>query len=300
MSAAREPLRLKTLLGEYPVTAALKRGDVVSPSVVLEFADVKPVSSAFKRVVREMEFDVAELAIVTYLMAKAQGVPLVLMPAVMMGRFQHPLIVYNGERGALAPADLAGRRVGVRSYSVTTGMWIRGILADDYGVDLSRVQWVTFEEAHVSGFRDPPNVERAASGKELVAMLLAGEIDAAIVGDRKPADPRIRPLIPDPDAAAAAWHAKHGAIQVNHLVTVRASLAQSDPQAVRAIYRMLAESKRAAGLPAPGALDTNPFGLEANRRNLEVAIEQVHRQGLIPRRYAVEELFDETTRSLAD
>ncbi|MGB7542372.1 MAG: hypothetical protein WBM28_10185, partial [Burkholderiales bacterium] len=142
-------VRLKTLLGDYPVTRALKTGEIRSEYVSLDFADVKVPSSAFKRVVRELEFDVAELAIVTFLIARAHGKPLSLLPAVLMARFQHPLILYNIERGPLAPGDLAGRRVGVRSYSVTTGAWIRGILADDYGLDLDRVKWVTFEDAHV-------------------------------------------------------------------------------------------------------------------------------------------------------
>jgi 4,5-dihydroxyphthalate decarboxylase len=208
------------------------------------------------------------------------------------------LIVYNAERGPLGPGDLAGRRVGVRSYSVTTGAWIRCILADDYGIAPAQMKWVTFEEAHVAEFRDPPNVERAPAGAKLMEMLFAGEIDAAIVGDGPPSDPRIKTLLPDPAGAAHAWHAKHGAIQVNHLVAVKDSLSRAHPQAVREIYRLLAESKRAAGLPKAGELDLNPFGVEANRRNLEVAIECCHRQGLIPRRYAVDELLDDTTRTL--
>jgi 4,5-dihydroxyphthalate decarboxylase len=157
---------------------------------------------------------------------------------------------------------------------------------------------VTFEEAHVAEFRDPANVVRAPAGAKLVDMLLAGEIDAAIVGDGPPSDPRIRTLLPDPAAAARAWHAKHGAIQVNHLVVVKESLARSNPQAVREIYRLLVDSKRAAGLPKPGELDLNPFGVEANRRNLEIAIDCCYRQGLIPRLFPVGELFDETTRTL--
>ena len=107
----------------------------------------------------------------TFLLARAHGTPLVLLPAVVLGRFQHPFLVYDRERGPLAPGDLAGRRVGVRSYSVTTGVWVRGILADDWGVDLGRVTWVTFEPPHVAEFRDPPNVERAPAGKDLMAMV---------------------------------------------------------------------------------------------------------------------------------
>jgi 4,5-dihydroxyphthalate decarboxylase len=292
-----EPVRLRALLGDYPVTAALKKGEVRSPELALDFADVKVPNAAFKRVVRELEFDVAELAIVTFLMAKAHGKPLVLVPTVLVGRFQHPFIVYNAERGPLSPGELAGRRVGIRSYSVTTVTWIRGILADDYGVDLDRVRWLTCEDAHVAEFRDPPGIERAAAGKDLAAMLLAGEIDAAVLG-AVPKDPRLKPLIPDPAAAAEAWRRKNGALQINHMVVVKDSLSKSNPQAVREVYRLLAESKRAAGLPAKGEPDANPFGVEANRRNLEVAIDYVHRQGLIPRRFAVDELFDDVTRAL--
>jgi 4,5-dihydroxyphthalate decarboxylase len=274
---------VKALLGDYPATAALKKGEVRSDRVRLDFADVRPPSAGFKRVVRDLEFDVAELAITTFLMAKAFGKPLRLLPAVVVGRLQHSFLVHDAERGALAPRDLAGRRVGVRSYSVTTGMWLRGILAEDYGVDPERITWVTFEEAHVAEFRDPPNVVRAPAGKDVVGMLLAGEIDAAVVGDGKPSDPRIRPVIPDADAAARAWQRRTGAIQINHMVVVKDSVPRADAEEVS---RMLRDSIDAAGSP-----EMNPYGIEANRRNLEVAIDYVHRQRLIPRRFTVEELF---------
>ena len=288
---------VRMLLGDYPLTQAMKKGEVKSGAVDLEFADVKTVSTAFKRVVRNLEFDCSELAIVTFLMAKAYGKPLVLLPAVVMARFQHPHIVYNMERGPLRPADLAGRRVGTRSYTVTTSTWLRSILADDYGVDLDRVKWVTFEEAHVAEFKDPPTVERAAEGKELNAMLLAGEIDAAIL-PAVPTDPRLVPLIPDPPAAAEAWRKKYNAIQINHMVVVKESLSKSDPAAVREIYKLLEQSKNAAKLPKAGEVDVNPFGVEANRRNLEVAIDAVYRQRMIPKRFSVDELFDDVTRAL--
>lgn len=292
------PVALPALLGEYPVTRALRRGELDSPLVKLQFADVKGAASAFKRVVRDMEFEVAELAIVTFLLARAHGKPLVLLPTVVLGRFQHPFLVYNRERGPLGPGDLAGKRVGIRSYSVTTVTWVRGILAEDWGVDLDRITWVTFEDPHVAEFRDPSNVERAAPGKDLAGMLLAGEIDAAVLAESASADPRIVPLIPDPGGAARAWREKHRAIQINHMVTVKASLSRSRPDVVREVYRLLGESKRAAG-PAPaGEPDTTPFGLEENRRNLEIAIENVHRQRLIPRRFTVDELFDDVTRQM--
>jgi 4,5-dihydroxyphthalate decarboxylase len=290
-------MRLRALLGDYPVTRALKQGDIRSPDVSLDFADVKVPSTAFKRVVRDLEFDVAELALVTYLIAKAHQKPLVLMPAVVLCRFQHPYLVYNIERGPLKPGELASRRVGIRSYSVTTVTWIKGILSDDHGVDLERITWVTFEEPHVAEFRDPPNVERAPQGKNILDMLLAGEIDAAILA-APAADARIRPLIPEPDAAAQDWHRRTGALQINHMVVVKEAVSRSDPGAVREIYRLLYESKTAAGLPHAGELDLNPFGLAANLHNLAVAIDFAYRQRLIPRRFEVDELFDDVTRAL--
>lgn len=294
-----DPVTLPTLLGDHPVTHALRHGEVASTAVRLAFAEVPSVAGAFPRVVRGLEFDVAELAIMTFLIARAHGVPLVLLPAVVLGRFQHRYLVYNRERGPLAPGDLAGRRVGVRSYSVTTGVWVRSLLDEDWGVDLDRVTWVTFEDAHVAQFRDPPSVVRARPGGTLMDMLLAGEIDAAIVGGHEPADPRVVPLIPDPTAAARAWHERHDAIQVNHLVVVKSALSRDRPAVVEEIYRMLAESKRRAGPPAAAIVDTAPFGVEANRRNLELAVDVALRQRLIPRRFSVDELFDDVTRGLA-
>ena len=268
-------MTLKTLLGDYPVTQQFK-----TRTDRFEFAQFQgSVATQFKRVVRNLEFDVAEMAIMTFLIAKAHGKPYRLMPFVVMARYQHPYLVSTQ---SLRPKDLEGKRVGVRSYSVTTGAWVRGILADDYGVDLAKIRWTTFEEAHVAEFVDPPNVERAAPGKEINAMLLAGEIDAAILG-AVPTDPKLKPVIADPEAAGRQWGEKHGAIQLNHLVGVKSSV----PRAVSdEIYDLLVKSKQAAGNPP--AL---PHGLEANRRNLEVAIECAHKQKLIPRRFSVEELF---------
>ena len=276
--------RLRALLGDYPVTRALRAGEVPSPLVRLDNEDVRPPSNAFKRVVRALEFDVAELAIVTFLMAKAHGKPLRLVPATLVARFQHPLLVHNVERGTLRPQDLPGKRIGVRSYSVTTGMWIRGILSEDYGVDAGSIRWTTFEEAHVAEFRDPPNVERAPAGNKVVEMLLAGELDAAIVGDGMAPDPRVQPVIPAPDAAAAAWRDRYGTLQLNHVVVAKDAVSRAESDEV---LRVLGESFRAAGNPA-----LNPIGAEALRRPLEVAIEFCHRQGLIPRRFAVEELYE--------
>ena len=267
---------MKALLGDYPVTKQFKQRSS------LEFADVKVPNTAFKRVVRDLEFDVAELALMTFLLAKAHGKPYRLLPAVVTARFQHSTLAYNPERGKLSPEGLAGKKVGMRSYSVTTATWVRGILADDYGVDLAKVHWVTFEDPHVAEFRDPVNATRVPPGKDLTQMLLDGEVDAAILAE-PPKEGPLRTLIPDPAAAAAAWKAKNRAIQINHMVTVKHTVSDSQAQD---IFAGLKNSREAAGNP-----EMNPFGIEENRRNLEVAIDCMVRQGMIPRRFTVEELL---------
>jgi 4,5-dihydroxyphthalate decarboxylase len=271
---------LKTLMGDHPITEQFKKR-----TDKLDFVECKGSAAPFfKRVVRNLEFDVAEMAIMTYLLAKVHGKPYRLLPFTVLARFQHPYLVYcPGKRPGLTPEQLDGKTVGVRSYSVTTGAWIRCILAEEHGVDISSIRWTTFEEPHVAEFRDPPNVQRAPEGKEITAMLLAGELDAAIVG-AVPADARLKPLIADPEAAGRRWSEKRGgAIQLNHLVVVKNSVSQAQADEV---VRMLLESKQAAGNPA-----SLPHGLEANRRNLEIAIDCAYKQNMIPRKFAVEELF---------
>lgn len=270
---------LKTLMGsDHEVTRQFK-----TRTDKLDFIEVKGGAAPyFKRVVRDLEFDVAEMAIMTYLIAKAYDKPYRLLPFTVLARYQHPFLVYNAARGTVTPEDLHGKRVGVRSYSVTTGAWLRGILAEDHGVDISRIKWVTFEEAHVAEFRDPPNVERAPAGKEISAMLKAGEIDAAILG-AIPTDPQLKPVIRDPQAAGKRWGEKHGGIQLNHLVVVKNTVPQ---MAADEVYRMLVESKTAAGNPP-----NLPHGLEATRHDLELAIDCAHKQRLIPRRFTVDELL---------
>jgi 4,5-dihydroxyphthalate decarboxylase len=282
--------KVRTLLGDHRVTRAIKSREIGSDGLAFDFADVKVPNTAFKRVVRDLEFDLAELAIFTFLLAKAHGKPLWLLPAVVTARFQHPFLVCNTERGALLPEDLPGRRVGLRSYSVTTAAWVRAILSDDYGVALERVNWVTFEEPHVAEYRDPPNVRRAPAGADMISMLREGALDAAIVGEL-PSDPRLAPVIPDPAAAAQSWHRRTGAIQINHMLVINAALAKGCASTATAIVRLFEESKRAAGLPGSDAPDMNPVGRENIHRSLEIAIDCAYRQDMIPRRFEPEELY---------
>jgi 4,5-dihydroxyphthalate decarboxylase len=289
-------IRLHTLLGDYPNTRALRAGLLGSPALEFDFADVKVPNRGFKRTVRELEFDASELAIATFFQAKAYGKPLVLLPAAIVGRSQHQCIVYNAERGRLAPKDLEGRRVGVRAYAQTTVTWVRGMLAEEHGLDIGKVRWITFEDGHLAEYRDPPSCERAPEGGDMMAMLGSGELDAAIVGNEPITDPRFRTLIGDPQAAGEAWCRRHGAVPVNHMMVVKASLSESHPEAVAELFRLLFRAKASAG--APAGRDMLPFGFEALRPSLEIALDYSFRQGLLPRRPGVDELFDANTREL--
>jgi len=290
MSNESNVLVLRTLLGDYPNTLALKKGEVRPKGIAFDFADVKAPSTAFKDVVRQLKYDVAELAIVTYLQAKAHGKPLVLLPAVVVGMLPHPFLVYNAERGHITPTDLKGRRVGIRAYSVTTTAWIRGVLQNDCGVDLDSIKWVTFEDPHVAEYQDPPTAERAPAGKQLVKMLLDGEIDAGVVGGPDLKEPRFRSVIPNPNEAAQAWCQRHGAVPINHMVVVKESLAKSNSEVVKEIYRVLRASKQAAATAS--TFDPVQFGVEHVRPSLELIIKYSVQQKLIPRRFEVNELFD--------
>ncbi|MGH6727575.1 MAG: hypothetical protein ACREB8_13690 [Pseudolabrys sp.] len=282
---------LRIAIGDYAHTLPLKRGTIASPWLKLDFVEVKPMHKAFKPMVREHAYDASEMALVTYLQAKAYNKGLKLLPAAMLARFQHGCMLYNTERGKLDPAGLPGCRVGVRAYSQTTGGWLRGMLQNDYEVDLSRVHWVTFEDGHVAEAKEPPGVTRAAAGQDMTKMLIDGELDAAIYGAELPNDPRLQSVIPDPDAAARAWYGQHGLVPVNHMVVVTETLARANPNAVAELYRLLEESKAAAGLPAPGEIDTAPFGKAANRPCLELLASYALQQRLIPQALAFDALW---------
>ena len=297
-TARQDVVKLHTLLQDKPWNMPLKRGEIESGIVQFDFDDVAEASDHFKPLVRELAYDCGELAIVTYLQARTYNKALVLLPFVVTGNFHHKSIAYNAEKGDLAPVDLAGRRVGVRTYSQTTGVWVRGILQNEYGVELDKVTWVTFDDSHLAEYTDPPNCQRAPKGKKLVDMLLSREVDAALLGSIMPQDPRLKTLIPDADAAAQAWWKKYGVTPINHMYVVKQSLCQARPDVVREIYQMLLASRAAGPQPAAGSLNMAPSGVEANRRSLELVIDYAFQQKVIPRKFTVDELFDDTTRVL--
>jgi 4,5-dihydroxyphthalate decarboxylase len=281
-------MRLRTLLGDHPGTKALKDGSIKSDLVTLDFVEYSPTNKGFKPMVREGAFDISEMAIVTYLMAKSFDKPMVLLPNVVLARFQHAYALYNARSGTLTPTDLNGKRVGIRSFTTTTGAWLRGILANDYGVDLNSIDWVTFEDAHVAEFED--TTKRATQGKQIIQMLLDGELDA-VLGE-KVEHPDLRPLFADVAAEEKSWFARHGVLPINHMVVVNRELSNTYPEAVREVHRLLKESAALAPKASPR------FSTEEMRSSLEMIVRYSAQQGLIPRACEVDELFDDLTRSL--
>ena len=174
---------LKSCVRSYPHTEAIKSGSIKVPGVRLDFVDVKPHIAAFRRMVRDLEFDIAELAPTTYLIARAFGVRIMALPIFFSRRFHHSGLVVRPDSDIDEPKDLEGKKVGVRAYSVTTGVWTRGILQNEYGVDLERVTWVVDDEEHVEALQLPPNVVHVPEGKSLAGMIATGEIHAGFLGN---------------------------------------------------------------------------------------------------------------------
>jgi 4,5-dihydroxyphthalate decarboxylase len=280
-------ITLPTNLAEYPSTLALREGKVTSDLVTLDFLGPKSASSGFKDMVRHEKYLAGELAIVTYLQAKCWDKPWVLLPFAVSGRTQHHCIGYNRDLGIISPRDIEGRKVGVRSYAQTTGLWVRGILQHEYGVDLAKVEWMTVVDGHLTEYADPANCTRLPAGTSLPDMLFSGEIAAALMGNEMPKDDRIATLVPDAMAEGARWSAREGYVPINHMFVVHKD--QASPEVLREIFRMLKQSREAA--PEAVRAKLPPVGLEANRTGIQAAIDLAFEQKIIPRRLSIDELF---------
>ncbi len=265
---------LSVAIGRYPHSAALLDG-AVPPGLDLAFDRIAPINLAFAPMVRTGRYDISEMAIATFLQARAWGSDLVLLPVVMLARFQEGAMYCRSAGPIAGPADLAGRRVGVRAYSQTTGMWLRGILAEQHGVPPQAIRWTTFEDAHVAAYRDPDFVTRAPAGADLLAMLRDGALDAAIFGAELPEEPGLRRVFTDPAAAGEAFRAAHGFVPVNHLVVIKPELAARPGFAAALTRAFGAAATTRAALAAP----------------LTLAIAYSLAQGLLPRRLSLEEVW---------
>ena len=264
---------LKTAIGRTPFTEPLFRGVVTSPEVTLDLVPFPTIHRAFAPMVRSLAFEVSELAIATYLQARAVGKPIVLLPVVLAARYQEAALLCLKSSALRGPEDLAGRRVGVRSYSQTTGVWLRGVLEDAHGVRPQDIAWTTFEGAHVVECQDPPWVQRAEEGAELMALLRAGALDAVIVGNDVPAGADLRPVFADPVAAGQAFFARHGFVPVNHVLTIRQEIAAREPETVAALLRLFGRLEAMGPVAAVGE--------EALAPALRVAMRYCLSQGLV-------------------
>ncbi|MDB5398898.1 MAG: hypothetical protein JWQ55_916 [Rhodopila sp.] len=297
MGLMTETITLRTAIANYPHVRAIKDSSVASPRVHFDFEDVPVITRAFRRMVRTLDFDLCEIALTTLAQAHAFDKPIKALPIVVMRGFHHAALVCPVGSTIRGPADLRGKKIGVRAWSQTTGIWVRGILLDDYGVDHHDITWVTEEDAHVAEYTDPVNVRRIVPGQDLKAMLLAGEIDAGIA--MAGIDPvAVRPVIADPMAAAAAWFAKTGAYPVNHLLCVKTALVTAAPWLPDELLGLFIAAKAAATGPSSEARfagivgpEVLPYGLEANRPGIELCLRYAAEQGLVPRVYDVGEVF---------
>jgi 4,5-dihydroxyphthalate decarboxylase len=290
---------LRAVLGDYPHTAALKLGALESPDVELRFTTVEPVHKAFAPMVRRAEYDLSELAIVTYLQAKAYGKRVVLLPVVVASRLQRGCLIYHRAHGVVTPPSLVTSRVGVRAYTQTTGMWIRAHLAEDYDLPIETMRWITRDGAHVEEYVDPTIVEHAPTDKSLPDMLRDGDIDAAILGNDLPGGCEFAPVIPDHAAVDRTWYSRHGFMPINHMVVVSQSAARDMPDAVRAAYGLLKQADAEAPAPADG-LKRTMFGFERLREPIQFTLDTCRRQLLLPRAVSVDEVFADAEAILGD
>jgi 4,5-dihydroxyphthalate decarboxylase len=309
-------LTLLTATGNYGHTQSIIDGSLNNDKLALDWVEVTPIISAFRRMIRGMEFDVSEMAISTYLCARSFNKPITAIPVFPVRGFHHGAINYNVKSGVTNPKDLEGKKVGVRGWTVTTGVWVRGILRDGYGVDIDKVTWVLAGDEHVAEYQYPPNVVSAPEGSDLAKMLVDGDIAAGIgVGQTDSED--VKPLIPGARDAAVQYFKDKGVYPINHTVVVKDELLAANPWLAEELFNTFKAAKASyitkldAGADlsdADQAIAKNgkdvggdplPYGLAANNTTMEAIIQACVDQKVIPSKVSVEEMFAPSTVSLS-
>jgi 4,5-dihydroxyphthalate decarboxylase len=298
---------LTIALGNYGLTKPLKQAGADFGRLNLKIVEVEQIVPMMRRMCRGLEFDICEMAFTTYVCARAAGLPFTAVPLFVTRNFHHWAIFYNEKSGIRTPKDLEGRKVGVnRGYTVTTGLWARGILQHEYGVDLTKITWIPTDDEHVLGFKAPANVDYSFRGKPMRELLLSGVVDAAL-GEVGVEAPEIKPLIPDAQNAAFDYFRNTGVYPINHGVVIKNSVLKEAPWIAGELIRAFEAAKteyvknlqanemsswdKAATANAAVVGDPFPFGIEKNRKALEAITQFAFDQKMVPRKFSVEELF---------
>jgi 4,5-dihydroxyphthalate decarboxylase len=324
-------LRLSAAIATYGHTKALKNRQIYPAGCELDFVEVEPIIAAFRRMIRSLEFDVCELAPTTYLAAREAGIPITALPIFLVRRFHHGDIVCRPGSGIGSPKDLEGRKVGVRAYTVSTGVWARGILQHEYGVDPDSITWVVDDEEHVTSYRLPPNVVKAEAGRSIAGLFHEGGIDAALTGPagigrsgapaagwaiagagfdearRQSAD--FCPLFPDAAVIEADWYRRTGICPIHGLVVVRSEILDGSPWLAQSLVDAFTGSKQAfvnslrsgiddakesAGYSSLREIvgdDPLPYGIGPNQKSIDALIDYAADQHIIAKRPGAEDLF---------
>lgn len=315
-------LKLDFAIADYPHTAPILSGSIPLEGIEPNFIKVVPQIGAYRRMVRQVEFDVCEIAPTTYVIARAYGAPFTALPIFVMRRFHHGGLLVRSDAGIKHPKDLEGRKVGVRAYSVTTGVWTRAILIDEYGLDSSKVTWVVDDEEHVTQLKLPDNVIHAPPGRSLADMMAAGELVAGFDGNagvgrsgsptggwqvREAGYPE---LFPDAEQLEAAWYRKTGIYPMHGTIVVKDDILKQHPWVAGALFKAFSEAKAqwlaklrageansAADLKyrklAEIVTDPLPYGTKANLATLQALTDTAYAQKLVPRRMTASEVFIE-------
>lgn len=312
-----DQIKLKTVTRSQGNNQALKDGTVQPHGFSFDFEEVPVLIDAFRRMVRALEFDVSEMALTTYVCARAHGKRFTALPIFLVRAFHHGAIVYNTKVGIRNPKDLEGRRVGVnRGYTVTTGLWARSVLQNQYGVDLSKITWVLSGDEHVAEYRPPANVVPIETGRKMADMLACGELAAAIGIEVD--SPDVAQLIPDAKEAGFEALRQSGHYPINHLMVVKDEVLQAHPELAAQIFHAFAEAKnlyvqrlRNGQISKPTAVDDMhrrvmditgadplPYGIAPNRPMLEQALQSALAQGIITQPVEIDALFAPATQGL--
>jgi 4,5-dihydroxyphthalate decarboxylase len=306
-------VRLKIAVAEYPHTSAIRNGSIPIEGVDAEIVTVQPQIAAFRRMVRQVEFDVCELAPTTYIIARAFGAPFVALPIFVLRRFHHAGLLVRPDAGIQTPKDLEGRRVGVRAYSVTTGVWTRGILIDEFGLDSSKVTWVVDDEEHVTQLKLPSNVIRTPEGRSLADMMASGELAAGFHGNAgvgrsgsptggwQTVEADYPDLFPNAAELEAEWYARTGIYPMHGTIVVKDSVLAEHPWVAKSLFDAFSQAKnewldcldigKYSDLRKVVGPDPLPYGIDANIRTIQALEDTAFKQGLTPRRMSVAELF---------